>query len=339
MPKISVIIPVYNADKTLNKCLDSILKQTHNDFEVLIIDDGSIDNTKDIYTSYVKKDERFMSFFQKNQGPSSARNLGIEKASGNYIAFIDADDHIHANYLQDLINSAISNNAKLTCCGYFELSKYNKEPYPVNDFYKRKEIIDRKAFIQNLFNGTSGVLWAKLFDAQIIKENNLQFDPHIKMSEDLVFILEYAFFIDLISVVNKNNYYYNRLNESGISSQQDSTYIKDVEISNKAIDVILEKNKYHFPETDAIKTKRLLSLLKTLTNNIAISKNKISDKKDQINEILSNDYVASYFKDVKHSNIFSNLQLLFLKRKYLIIFIFYCKLLDNLRRLKQFRNK
>lgn len=104
-PQISVIIPVYNAEKTLNRCLNSIIAQDFKDFEVLLVDDGSTDDSGKICDEYAAKDDRFKVFHKKNGGASSARNIGLDNAKGEYITFCDADDYTEANWLDVFISN------------------------------------------------------------------------------------------------------------------------------------------------------------------------------------------------------------------------------------------
>lgn len=336
--QISIVIPIFNAASYLNRCLTSISNQTFINFEVIIIDDGSTDSSKQIYQAFEKSDSRFRSYYQSNSGPSVARNVGIEKSNGDYIAFIDADDYVTPNYLKDLYKAIIDNNLNLACCGYFELSKNNTNPYPVNDFKNFNSLIVKEQFIPLLFKGTAGVLWGKLFAAKIIKENQLKLNPEIKMSEDLVFVLDYAFHIDEVAILNKHNYYYNRFNEKGLSSNQDYSYINYLKLSNIAIEDILLKNKYNLVAFDKYKKSRLWSLIKMITFNEAVTHKKLGEKTNYIIKILENEYVMQRINKLTEPNIFFSLQLFLLKKRWIGFFVIYCKLHKFILNLKK-RNK
>ena len=116
MCKVSIIVPVYNVDKFLHKCVDSILAQTLTDFELLLVDDGSKDNSGLICDKYAAKDSRVRVFHKENGGVSSARNLGLENAQGDWIIFIDSDDWIEPNMLKDIYEKAILEHADLVYC-------------------------------------------------------------------------------------------------------------------------------------------------------------------------------------------------------------------------------
>ena len=115
---ISIIVPIYNVEKYLRQCLDSILNQTYQNFECLLINDGSLDNSADICREYVSKDSRFKYFEKENGGVSSARNLGIECSRGEYITFIDSDDWVDYDYLEVLYNSLVDERADIAISTY-----------------------------------------------------------------------------------------------------------------------------------------------------------------------------------------------------------------------------
>lgn len=126
MPKISIIIPVYNVENYLARCIESVLLQTYTDYEMILINDGSPDNCAEIMEQYAKKDERIVTLHQTNQGLSAARNAGIEIAKGEYITFVDSDDFIFANYLEKLMIALLRNDADVSVCGIVEFVDKHK---------------------------------------------------------------------------------------------------------------------------------------------------------------------------------------------------------------------
>ena len=122
MTKISIIIPVYNGEKYIEKCLDSIKNQTFKDYEVLIINDGSKDNTKKLIEKYLN-DKRFKLFNRTNHGIGASRNFGLDESSGEYICFIDSDDYVDKKYLEKLYNKILKENLDIVVCNYIELSE------------------------------------------------------------------------------------------------------------------------------------------------------------------------------------------------------------------------
>ena len=117
-PLISLVIPVYNVEKYLDKCMESVLAQTYDNYEVILVDDGSTDNSGKMCDEYAERDSRVTVYHQKNSGVSVARNVGIENAKGEFISFIDSDDWVDESYLEKLVNAQIKYNADLTICEY-----------------------------------------------------------------------------------------------------------------------------------------------------------------------------------------------------------------------------
>ena len=183
---ITIIIPLYNKEKYIYKCLNSILLQSYGFYEVLIIDDGSTDNSAKICEEFYSKDKRFKYFSKENGGVSSARNLGIEKAKYDYIVFVDADDYIEEDYLKSLTEyecDLVVEGFKKDENGFFsEFHIFNEEcnKNQMLKYLMRKEIA-------NIFS----VPYLKLFKLEYIKNNNIRFNEKISFGEDFDFVLKY----------------------------------------------------------------------------------------------------------------------------------------------------
>lgn len=147
--KVSIIIPVYNCEMYIKKCLDSVLLQTYKNIEVIIIDDGSTDMSRRIINEYIKKDERIKLITQKNMGASQARNNGINFCNGEYIVFLDGDDTLNKYYVEKLYYNICNLDVDIVCCGYSEYSKYGVTE--LNDYYIDKNIIDKDDYYKNHF--------------------------------------------------------------------------------------------------------------------------------------------------------------------------------------------
>lgn len=207
--KVSIIIPIYNAEKYLYECLKSIKQQTYSNIEVLMINDGSSDNSENICKDFLK-DKRFNLINKKNGGVSSARNVGIEKCSGDYILFVDSDDWCKEDLLQQIIE--YSNTYEMICFSYFKAYNNNivKEELKIKQNSDiKKEILINKAI--------GGYLWNKIFKVQIIKEHNIKFNENISYCEDLLFVKQYIEYIKKVKYLNKSLYYY-RIRKGSISN-------------------------------------------------------------------------------------------------------------------------
>lgn len=191
MCKVSIIVPVFNKKKYLNGVLESIRQQEFNDFECILVDDGSTDGSQNICDVFSKKDTRFITVHMSNSGVSNARNTGLKRARGKYITFIDADDSIDINYLKKLVDDIENTGADLVITG---MKKYwedtNNVEYlktPINGLYAFKEILPQFAEIQ-LKTGIFGFCCGKIFKKEIV--NNIFFDASISLAEDFDFYLK-----------------------------------------------------------------------------------------------------------------------------------------------------
>lgn len=205
-PTISVIVPVYNAEKWLRRCIDSILAQTYTDFELLLIDDGSTDSSGAICDEYATKDSRVLSFHKPNGGVSSARNLGIDKAKGKWISFVDSDDYVFPQFLTGLCeNDILDSSLVMGYATIWEEGTFRKEAYP-SLIYSTGDL--GLAFVKNNLERRTTV-WGKLFNKNVIETNKLRFDNRFSLGEDTHFVFSYLRYVDELIIVNKADYIYN----------------------------------------------------------------------------------------------------------------------------------
>jgi glycosyltransferase involved in cell wall biosynthesis len=190
-PLVSIVVPVYNMQKYLRTCIESLINQTFKDIEIILVNDGSIDSSGNICDEYAVNDKRIMVIHSENRGAGQARNTGIEKSTGDYIFFVDADDWIDPDCVEKCIEEARISTPDILIFGYRKLNKKseiitNIRPARlfINDFTRNKEEIFTS------FNaGTGHAVWNKLFKTSFIKENNLSFCDK-KRIEDFIFLIE-----------------------------------------------------------------------------------------------------------------------------------------------------
>lgn len=208
MPQISLIVPVFNAGKYLSRCIDSILNQSFKDFELILVNDGSKDNSLEICKQYSESDARVIIVSQENGGASSARNHGIEVAKGNYICFVDADDHVTTSYLAQLVRPALQNDrldlvlqGRIKC----ESGKQVKIAPDRDGVYFLSE--DPGFFKDvSLFRFCS--VFSKLFKRDIIHDHKISFSKSMNHGEDFDFFANYLLYCDGVQVSTCANYYY-----------------------------------------------------------------------------------------------------------------------------------
>ena len=181
--KISVIVPVYNAEKYLDRCIQSVLQQTYPNWELILIDDGSKDESGSIADQYKQTEDRIRVIHQQNAGVSTARNQGLDMATGNYIAFLDADDELTTDCLKKLIETAVENHADIVA-GKCSSDRKSTNPLGEITVWRGEEAL-KNALMDNPFTYSA---WAKLFRRECI--GNTRFVPEIKINEDSYFIFQ-----------------------------------------------------------------------------------------------------------------------------------------------------
>lgn len=209
MSKISVIVPVYNTEKYLPRCLDSLLAQSFSDFEILLIDDGSTDNSLSVCRSYAQRDRRIEIISTEHIGVSAVRNIGLDNAKGEYIMFCDSDDYVETEWISALYKAICRHPDSLCNCEYAmtKPSQNIVEPKLVPNLTK-SQVIDKKAFFPLLYYGQMMNLWTRIFRSDIIKTHGLRFKELQTEGEDMIFICEYLRYCDSFYFVHDCLYYW-----------------------------------------------------------------------------------------------------------------------------------
>lgn len=233
MDSISIIVPIYNTEKYLPKCIESLIAQTYKNIEIILVNDGSKDNSIDICREYEQKDNRIIVIDKINEGVSIARNTGIEKASGKYIGFMDPDDWIEPNMYERLYNKAIEVEAPITLCNYY---KDTKNRSTEKRFPFKKEIIEGEEIITKLVNSMVGMedirptasimgcVWRGLFDTDFLNKHNLRFAKGLTIMEDLVFMIQALLCCDKVAIEKGAYYHYIQNPSSALHSYNEKLW-------------------------------------------------------------------------------------------------------------------
>lgn len=239
MPLISVIIPVYNTEKYLCQCIDSVLAQTLSDIEVLLIDDGSTDSSGKICDNYAFKDKRVHVTHTPNRGVSHARNKGLEVAKGKYISFVDSDDWIDTDMIENLYQLMQTHHTDLSTCGYTVEEENGNIIYSVKKDIT--SILNKWDGIYSLFHDNyykyKGNLWDKLYNKRIINDNQLRFNEKIYYNEDRLFIFQYLNYCQSISYTTSPHYHYIMRTSSAMNLVQNTYHEKSCTFMN-AFDIM-----------------------------------------------------------------------------------------------------
>lgn len=225
--KVSVIVPVYNAQAYLRQCLDSILNQTLQEIEIICVDDGSTDESPAILEEYQRRDSRLTVYRQANQYAGAARNLGLSHAVGTYVIFWDADDFFDLKALELLYAKAEADEADICVCGAYKYDNETGISYPAKEYLVKKRLPDQIPFDKTqigryLFNFASNVPWNKLFRRQFVLDHRLAFQP-LRQANDVYFVMTALFYARRITVVSREFVFYRTLNADSLSARVSET--------------------------------------------------------------------------------------------------------------------
>lgn len=187
MPLISFVVPIYNSEEYLRQCLDSIVSQAINNYEVLLIDDGSTDSSGSICDEYVQKDTRFKVIHKKNEGLSAARNDGISIARGEWITFVDSDDWIESDCLKVIVDNHEVDYVVTSICKHNSAFMSEDEKFTNQKYHT----IDARVFDEGNLKTAFFTAWSKFFKTEIIRRHSLRFIPNISPGEDTIFVFQY----------------------------------------------------------------------------------------------------------------------------------------------------
>lgn len=251
-PLISIIVPMYNAEQFLTECIESILDQTYKNFELIIVDDASKDNSLKIAQSYALRDSRVKVFSSKeNRGVSAVRNYGMRVMGGQYLVFIDADDYVSSNYLSQLFRTVKQFKNKLVTCSMTSVN--GDRPFGNYQITDETDVHDRDTYLVNQYVFHPWV-WGAIFDCGIIRRNEIVFDENTKFGEDAYFVAKYLCFVDGVAINKSKLYYYFQNPNGGAINKRDKKYLpKDVlhrATSYYAYRDTLEFYKRHSPEME-----------------------------------------------------------------------------------------
>lgn len=239
---ISIIIPVYNAEATLERCIQKIIEQSYPNWELLLVDDGSTDNSRVICNEASLKDKRIISIHKENGGVSSARNIGIEKASGEWITFCDSDDYVGPYWLQNFVELI----GRKDSSELLFVQKINIFRQGIFDsvYYENKQgFISSSEFLLGHF----GFVWNKIFKREILERHHIRFDTNIKLFEDEVFVLQYLSLMNgVFIIINDAEYNYEWPNYSHKYLQNINDVYTQLRLYQLAKDLLVStKDGYH----------------------------------------------------------------------------------------------
>lgn len=314
--KVSVIVPVYNVEKYLSRCIESLIGQTFNDIEIILINDGSTDKSLNIINKYRAKDKRIKLINNENRGVSYSRNIGIKESVGEYIMFVDSDDWIDKDTIDKMYKKAIKNDYDLIMCSYvrefFSGSKCKNitkeveiiyEKFSINNNLLRRLIGPIENELANPENLDSlGTVWGKLYKAETIKKNNIKFIDLEKIgsAEDVLFNIYLFNEINKAIFINEAMYHYWKGNSNSVTSKYNSKLREQRQVFFKYIEDFIRKNQMNEIYYEALNNRICLSILGYGLTEFSKDNNKnFLNKVKNIDKFLNDEYILNSYKHLK----------------------------------------
>ena len=318
--KISVIVPVYNSEKYLENCLQSIVNQVYKDFELIIVDDGSTDNSGIIINKFEKKHDFIKTIHQENKGVSCARNEGIINSNGEYVCFVDSDDIVSELYLSHLIDIVLN----------------KKTDWALTAVDNYKNIEENQCINIDLNNISSDLFYllnkeyvvfgpcCKLYKRKLLIDNNICFPADISCGEDLIFNFKYMSYIRNMVFVNICDYSYQRINDESLSKRfRLNMFDEEIELYKVKKEFYDKKqvynNKYKTLLFEAVFDVGYNAILQEYCNNVT------DNRYEYIHHILNNPYFIEALEFIDATK-YSGIIIWLFKRRYIRLLLFYLKL-------------
>lgn len=246
---VSIIVPVYNTEKYLEDCLQSLVNQTYDDIEIILVDDGSVDDSAKICDYWSEKDDRIVVYHKKNEGVSTARNFGIQRAKGEFLMFVDADDMLVFNAIEYLVEEMKKKQAELVACKY-QSQEYIRNSRKLN---LRTEVVSKEDYLREMMipnRNIAAFVYNRLYLTQTIIEKKIKFNQNVRVCEDTLFNYEYMKAIKKIVFIDNALYFY-RINTGSTMFQKKMNPAKLT--ANTVFDKMLD-------DTESLEEKKMIAV-------------------------------------------------------------------------------
>lgn len=303
---ISIIVPIYNVEKYLNKCIESIVNQTYENIEIILIDDGSNDNSGIICDEYAKKDNRIIVVHKENGGVSSARNKGLKIAKGEWISFVDADDWIEQIFCQTLLNKVTQEQADIALCGYNRITDNQIEKINANN---QEVFLNSNEYLVKSLNPQTGFGFChmKLIKKEVLK--SISFNERIEVGEDALFNIQLSTYIKKAVFLKQPLYNY-RINNQSVVKRYDENYANKYLKSMKIIEEYIWQE-YNEENEENIEIKQnyynfvAYHIMLIIVNYCYHPNNKMcnAQRKNMLKEVINNDLFIIGLKKSNYNNI------------------------------------
>ena len=280
-PLLSVVVPVYNTEKYLCKCLDSIINQTYKNLEIVLVDDGSTDGSEVICDRYKEKDSRIVLIHQENGGESHARNIGLINSTGDVIAFVDCDDWLELDMYETMIHEMTTNNLDIIAVSWCkQFDGYHIDAK--NNYDVSSDIFNREKFLEYIYRRDDfqgfAFMWDKLYSRKCLTNKNgnlLLFNENLKLGGDVLYLAESALNATRVKYLDQNLYHYYQRNDSGMHAPTSKKMMDWIESYRIVIELL---NKNSIPNNIVDYAKRFMAYHASNAVEIAIKENDKSAK-------------------------------------------------------------
>lgn len=313
--KISIIVPVYNVQKYLEACLESLIKQTYDNYEVILVNDGSTDQSLEICKLFENKSEKVKIINQQNSGVSCARNKGLEQATGKYVMFVDSDDWIDQEMLDQLVIQVMQTEADFVMCNL--IREYSTKSEPISSGFKSLTILEHheieKQLILGLIEKKEGDLQhilapfrgpvGKLYNLELIRKHQLKFDDQLIIGEDFLFNLQYLKYCKKALII-EDFYYHYRANESSITRRyKEACWPNIYKVTLQKIEEFIKENGYNEHAKQQFSQLVIKYYLICLNNELRIENPHVLRQQIQhIKEMCHSDYVIESLRMINKLN-------------------------------------
>lgn len=312
MEIISIIIPVYNMEKHLARCLDSVINQTYKNIEIILVNDGSKDNSLKICREYQYKDNRIKIVDKVNEGVSVARNYGLEAATGDYIGFIDPDDWIEPNMYESMLETIKNNNCNIAFCNYFKDNKFNSSP---KTFKFKKDVLGKLDIIDELIGNMIGIediipryynvmgcVWRCLYKRDFIEKYQVRFKPGITIMEDLLFTIEALIYCDKVCINHKALYHYMQNKASSLHKYNKKMWLDQIDVHEALENMIKDADLDEYMR-NRLDSRYIAMAACAIRNEMHKSDAKMKKKMEIVRYIIKDEKLKVVLERAKNYNI------------------------------------
>ncbi|HHU48190.1 MAG TPA: glycosyltransferase, partial [Clostridiales bacterium] len=295
-PLVSIIIPVYNVEPYLEHCLESIINQTYKNLQIIIVNDGSTDNSPAICDKFAEKDNRIVVIHKKNGGVSSARNVGLGISQGSYILFVDSDDWIETDMVEHLINISIETNVDVVLFGIYNEDYIQMKTYTIH--FNSDLLVDKDHLLKLLPGWVKdekiNTIYGKLYLADIIKSNNIRFDESLNIAEDALFNYEVFLHVESVYLLRACFYHYMIIDAESLSKRYNPGKYEMLNHVNGNLLELIQNNKIYSGLLQSAHYIRIKNLFSCLVDVFMYEKKTYREKRNLIADILKKEENHEY---------------------------------------------